>query len=588
MKAKSKNNENIKFLFKYLKEEKFSAFLCIFLSLFIVISLTLIPYFIGLTIDLFDIENYSYSLFIKYISLIGICLGVLVVFQLLFDNFLGVFIERITVKIREEVFEKLLKVPLKFIDSNQKGNLISRIINDVDNINTGLMSSFKQFVTGFFQIIAILSIMFYLNWVLALIVTLLTPLSFILSYFVASRTKKYYKKTNALLGEASANFLECLNNIETVKSFNYGEKCFEKFENINNDLYKAGQKSQFISSLTNPSSRLINNTIYAIVGTCAALFYCISYSNNMKFLGTTMSIGIIATFLQYAIQFAKPFDSITACLSEIQNAFSSINRIKDVLNSENDKDEGKENAPSLIEDISFNNISFGYENNKLIFNDLSINIKKGTKVAIVGPTGCGKTTLINLLLRFYDLNNGSINFNDKDINKISKKEIRNKFGMVLQDTWIFKGSVKDNIAYGKKDASIEEIKEAAKKANALDFINRLGKGFDTIIKDDGGLSAGQRQLISIARVMLMAPEIMILDEATSNIDTRSEKKITDAFNKLSEGKTAFMIAHRLSTIVNSDLILVLKDGKIIEKGTHEELLNKKGFYYSLYNAQFSD
>lgn len=589
MKAKSENKYiNIKFITKYLKMEKLSVFFCILLSIFIVTSITLIPYFIGEAIDLFALKDYEFNLLIKYVSLIGICLIILVISQLIFDILLGTFIERITVKIREEVFIKLLRVPLKYIDENPKGNLVSKIINDVDNINTGLMSSFRQFVTGFFQIIAILSIMLYLNWVLALIVLILTPFSFILSYNVAKRTKQSYKKSNKLLGDCSSNFLETLNNIETVKSFNYEKESYEKFVKINEELYKAGQKAQFVSSLTNPSSRLINNTIYAIVGTCAALFYCFSASTNFEFLGTTMTIGIIATFLQYAIQFAKPFDSITACLSEIQNAFSSIKRIKDVLDYSDDVDLGNKEVDQNINEISFNNVSFGYDSSRLIIDELNITIPKGIKVAIVGPTGCGKTTLINLLLRYYDVSSGSINFNETNINDIKKKDIRNKFGLVLQDTWIFNGTVKENIAYGKKDATMEEIKEAAIKANALDFIERLGKGFDTLIKDDSGLSAGQRQLISIARVMLMNPEIMILDEATSNIDTRSEKKISDAFDKLVKGKTAFMIAHRLSTIINSDLILVLKDGKIIEKGNHQELLSLKGFYYSLYNAQFND
>ena len=585
---------NTRFLFKYLKNEVLSIIVCIILAIITVFCVTFIPYFIGDSVDIIssylnisDTNLINWNLLYRNILIICLLITTLVIFQLIFDILLGFFVERITVKIRVDTFEKINKVSIKYIDEQSKGDLISRIINDVDNINTGLISGFRQFFSGIVQIIATISIMFYLNWILALVVIVLTPFSFLLSYVIAKKSAKYYKKCNEYIGEGSGIFLEYINNIETVKSFNYGPKSFEKYLKTNENLYIVGQKAQFVSSLVNPASRLINNSIYAFVGTLGALLCVFTSSNGGSFLNTTMSIGMITTFLQYSIQYAKPFDGITSCLSEIQNAFSSLTRIKKVFLTGNDIDEGIIEIDSKIEDISFNNLSFGYVEGQKVIKNFTLNVPYGKKIAIVGPTGCGKTTLINLLLRFYDPNSGTIKLNEINNLDIKKKDIRSHFGMVLQDTWIFNGTVFENIAYGKKDATLEEVKEACVKANCLDFIERLGKGFNTKIADDSGLSAGQKQLICIARVMLLMPDIMILDEATSNIDTRTEMKITEAFKKLTEGKTSFIIAHRLSTIVSSDLILVLKDGEIIEMGTHKDLINKKGFYYELYNAQFS-
>ena len=585
---------NTRFIFKYLKNEVLSIIVCIILAIITVFCVTFIPYFIGDSVDIIssylnisDTNLINWNLLYRNILIICLLITTLVIFQLIFDILLGFFVERITVKIRVDTFEKINKVSIKYIDEQSKGDLISRIINDVDNINTGLISGFRQFFSGIVQIIATISIMFYLNWILALVVIVLTPFSFLLSYVIAKKSAKYYKKCNEYIGEGSGIFLEYINNIETVKSFNYSPKSFEKYLKTNENLYIVGQKAQFVSSLVNPASRLINNSIYAFVGTLGALLCVFTSSNGGSFLNTTMSIGMITTFLQYSIQYAKPFDGITSCLSEIQNAFSSLTRIKKVFLTGNDIDEGIIEIDSKIEDISFNNLSFGYVEGQKVIKNFTLNVPYGKKIAIVGPTGCGKTTLINLLLRFYDPNSGTIKLNEINNLDIKKKDIRSHFGMVLQDTWIFNGTVFENIAYGKKDATLEEVKEACVKANCLDFIERLGKGFNTKIADDSGLSAGQKQLICIARVMLLMPDIMILDEATSNIDTRTEMKITEAFKKLTEGKTSFIIAHRLSTIVSSDLILVLKDGEIIEMGTHKDLINKKGFYYELYNAQFS-
>ena len=586
---------NFKFLFKYLNKEIVSIILCIILSIITVLCITFIPYFIGDSVDIIssflevnNVNTIDWNPLYQNILIICILISLLVIFQLLFDTLLGYFVERITVSVRVDTFNKINKVSIKYIDEQSKGDLISRIINDVDNLNTGLVSGIRQFFSGVVQIIVTISIMFYLNWILALTVIVLTPFSFLLSYIIAKKSAKYYKKCNEYIGEGSGILLEYINNIETIKSFNYGPKSFEKYEKTNSNLYKVGQKAQFVSSLVNPSSRLINNCIYAFVGTLGALLCVLTYENGGNFLNTTMSIGMVTTFLQYSIQYAKPFDGITSCLSEIQNSFSSLTRIKNVFLTPDDIDEGKEVIEGKISDISFENLNFGYVQNQKIIKNFNLDVPYGKKIAIVGPTGCGKTTLINLLLRFYDPNSGEIKLNGVSNLKYSKKSIRSHFGMVLQDTWIFNGTVFENIAYGKKDATLEEVKDACVRANCLDFIERLGKGFDTKIADDSGLSAGQKQLICIARVMLLMPDIMILDEATSNIDTRTEMKITEAFKKLTDGKTSFIIAHRLSTIVSSDLILVLKDGAIIEMGNHKELIEKKGFYYDLYNAQFSN
>lgn len=586
--------KEVKFIYKYLKKELPFLILAILLATCLAISLTLIPYYIGKaidSIDLFSLENsnFDWSNFYLNICLALAFLAVLVVFQYIFSSILGVSIERITKNLRNDIFKKLNNVSISYIDKNKKGDLISRTINDVDNINTALVSSFSQFYLGIFQILVTLVFMLTINWIMGLIVIVLTPFSFLLSYFVAKKSRKYYKKSNYLLGQETATTLELLNNIETAKSYNYGDIMFEKFKKQNDDLYKVGQKSQFISSLTNPTSRLINNFTYIFVGVVGIVLLIYTSKNGMAtVLGTTISVGIISTFLQYSNQFSKPFNEITSCFGEIQNGFASLIRIKALFDEPNDVDYGIKEISNNIETIRFENINFSYDNTRQIIKNFNLEVNGAKKIAIVGPTGCGKTTLINLLLRFYDPNEGKVEINNIDNLDIKKSKLRSKLGMVLQDTWIFNGTILENITYGKKDASKEEVIDACKRANCLDFIERLPNGFNTIINNDDSLSTGQKQLISIARVMLLNPDIMIFDEATSNIDTRTEMIISKALNELTKNKTSFVIAHRLNTIVNSDLILVMKDGEIIEKGTHKELIDNKGFYYSLFNAQFCD
>ena len=582
----------IKRLFSYIKKYPLFLIASLLCALIFVTSMCLTPLLFGKAIDeiTFALEN-SISLFetkfVFYLSFAGILIFLVLVFEFCFEFLNSLFVEKVTKEIKDDIFSKLNKVPISYIDSNYHGDLVSRVINDSDNINVALISGFRQFYQGVIQIIVTFVVMFVLNWILGLVVVVLTPFGFMITYLLAHKTNKYFKGQAKIVGEMGAISLEDINNVDLIKSFNYEENAYGAFKTQNDALYKVGQKAQFSGSLTNPITRLVNNSTYAIVGMVAAILCALSFKDNNIILGASCTVGTILTFIQFSNQFAKPFNEISSCVPEIQTGFSSLKRINNVLNESNDVNDGKEKINEVIKKIEFNHVDFGYSKEKLVIKDFNIEVKEGQKIAIVGPTGCGKTTIINLLLRFYDPSQGSISFDNLNTKDILKESLRSSFGMVLQDTWIFSGTVRENIIYGKKDASEEEIIEATKKANCYDFIMRLPNGFDTYIDDYSGLSVGQKQLISIARVMLVNPKIMILDEATSNIDTRTEMKISAAFNILMEGKTSFVIAHRLSTIIHSDLILVMKDGEIIEQGKHDELLAKHGFYYDLYNAQYS-
>ncbi len=583
-----------KYIFKY-KGRLFFGFL--FGTLFSACDI-LIPFIIGNIIDIFE-DTLSLSstqgieLGIQNIITHILYIAALVILLILFNYLFGIIIsltgERICKDIKNDLFEKINSMPIKSIDSKQRGDLVSRIINDVDYVNTAINGAFKQFYSGLITIIFTIVFTFILNWMLALIVLILTPISFLVSYYVAKGCFKSFKEQSAIQGNIGAKILEDLNNIELIKSTNYEKESIKKFESINANLFVVGKKAQFYSSLTNPSTRIINNIIYAILCIVGVVLCALAYykENNM-ILGATCTIGIITSFLQYANKFAKPFNEMSSCFGEIEQGLSSFKRINDILNEEDDIDIGTTKITTKVRNLTFDKVNFSYEQNKPLIQDFSFNINKGDHIALVGPTGCGKTTMINLIMRYYDPNNGSIELNGVDTQIIKKSSLRSKIGLVLQDTWIFKGTVFENIKYSKPNATKEEVIEASKNANAYSFISKLPNGFDTIISDDSGLSNGQKQLINIARVMLKNPEIMILDEATSNIDTRSERKIIKAFNELTRNKTSFIIAHRLSTIVNSDNIIVMKDGHIIEVGKHEELLAKKGFYYELFNAQFDN
>lgn len=583
--------KNLKFLFKYFKNSKLNLILSFLCALVFVPCTLLIPFLTGKVVDVFTliIENkITYqeyiNLEINYIIYISLCIILVVIFQYIFESYVNIFIERIIVNIRNDLYSKLNSLPIKVIDSHLHGDLISRCINDVDNVSTGLISGYKQLFQGIITVIFTIFFMFFQNWLLGLIVLVFTPFGIFISYLIIKYGNKYFKKQAKETGDLSSIVLESFNNIEVIKSFNFEDESFIKFEKCNKKLYKAGQKAQFVSSLVNPSTRLITNSIYGIVGLIGALL--VVYSGNLGYLGIDLTIGGIMSFLQYTNQFSKPLNEVSGCVSEIQTGMNSLKRIKEIIDLDEDIDNG-ETEVSQINKIELKNICFEYNDEKQIFKNLNLEIVKGKKVALVGPTGCGKTTIINLLLRFYDPNSGEILINNINNLDIKKSSLRNNLSMVLQDTWIFHGTVLDNIKFSKPDASLEEVKEACKKANCYDFIKRLPKGFDTIIDDESGLSNGEKQLLCIARMMLKDSDILILDEATSNVDTRTELKISQAMDNLMKGRTSIVIAHRLSTIKSSDLIYVLKDGAIIEKGKHEELLLKEGFYSKLYYSQFN-
>ena len=485
--------------------------------------------------------------------------------------------------LRSDVFGKLERVPLKYIDGHTKGELTSRVINDIEIISDGLLQGFTQFFSGIITIIGTLIFMMTINVKIAVVVVILTPLSFVAASKITKATHDHYMKQSGLRGDMVGLAEEMAGNQKIVKSFVYGERAEERFEQINAEYGKVGAKATFFSSMTNPTTRFVNGLIYAAVGLLGALG-AMGYSS---FVGV-MSVGKLSSFLAYSNQYTKPFNEISGVVAELQNAVASAQRVFDVLDEEEVSDDsGKNKLTDCTGDLKFSDVCFSYDPKVRLIQNFTLDVKSGQRVAIVGPTGCGKSTIINLLLRFYDIDSGSIEVSGHDINNITRDSLRNSFGMVLQETWVFTGTVAENIAYGVPDASREQIIEAAKSVYAHGFIKRLPNGYDTVISENSGLSQGQKQLICIARIMLMDPPVLILDEATSSIDLRTEQRIQKAFAKLMEGRTSFVIAHRLSTIKNADTILVMRQGNIIEQGNHTELMDKGGFYAELYNSQFA-
>ena len=482
--------------------------------------------------------------------------------------------------VRDEAFRKLEILPLKYIDSHAHGDIVSRIIADVDQFSDGLLMGFTQLFTGVITIIGTLLFMISINVTTTLIVVVLTPLSFFIANFIAKRTFKMSKLQSETRGEQTALIDEMIGNEKVVKAFGREEKVIEQFDEVNNRLEKASVKEIFFSSLTNPCTRFVNSLVYAGVGIVGAFLA----------IKGRISVGQLSSFLSYANQYTKPFNEISGVVTELQNAIACAGRIFEFIEEEPQIPDA-EDAIVLKQpkgEIDIQDVAFSYTEDQKLITDLNLHVKPGQRVAIVGPTGCGKTTVINLLMRFYDVNKGSIQVDGVDIRKLTRDSLRKGYGMVLQETWLKSGTIKDNIIMGKPDATMEEVIAAAKASHAHSFIKRLPNGYDTVISEDGGsLSQGQKQLLCITRVMLCLPPILILDEATSSIDTRTEIKIQKAFATLMEGRTSFIVAHRLSTIREADIILVMKDGNIIEQGNHETLLAKGGFYANLYQSQFS-
>ena len=481
--------------------------------------------------------------------------------------------------LRNKVSEKLQKLPLSYLDTHPSGDLVSRMVGDVDTFADGLLMGFTQLFTGVITIVGTLVIMLGLNpWITAIVV-LLTPMSFFVTGFIAKRTHKHFQQQAKERGVQTALINELIEGQRVVKAYGHEEKSLREFEVVNDRLSKAALNATFFSSLTNPSTRLVNNIVYAAVALVGALF-----------VGPgSITIGKLSIFLSYASQYAKPFNEISGVVTELQNSVTCAQRIFDLLDEQEEIPDSSETVdPAQMGKVELDNVDFSYVPSKKLIQDLNLQVQPGQRVAIVGPTGCGKTTLINLLMRFYDVDDGAIRTAGKDIRNLSRKSLRGCYGMVLQDTWLKAGTVRENIAYGAPDATEEEIVAAAKAAHAHSFIRRLPDGYDTVIAENGeNLSAGQRQLLCIARAMLKLPPMLILDEATSSIDTRTELKIQDAFSKMMQGRTSFIVAHRLSTIRSADVILVMKDGSVIEQGSHRELMKQNGFYANLYNSQFA-
>ena len=567
-------------LLTYLKTIKSSLLIGTIFALLFVASQISQPFLLGRALDASKNNNHDSFLIYTFIALGLAILGTLSAY--FFEVIISNGSQRVVKRLRDDIYHKINSISIKDFDKKYRGDLVLLEIRDMENFTAGLYAVFKTLIQGIFTIIITIIMMVMVNWILAVGVIILSPLSALMAYFVASFSSKHYKKQSRLQAHVSSISLENINNMEVVQALNYEEKSLKEFNEKNEELRKEGVVAQFSASWVNPSTRLINNIIYVIIGVVGIIM--LAYDADLAVLFAVMTIGRLSSFLSYTNQYSKPFNEISNVVHEYESAKASFNRINDFLNLNNDIDDGQK-AVDNINSIEFKNMSFSYVENQKLIESFNFKIKKGQKVAIVGPTGAGKTTLINLLMRFYDPNSGDILINDESYLSISKESLRKNIGMVLQDTWIFTGTIMDNIRYLKQDASEEEAIEAAKKAHADLFIETLPHGYQTIVSNKQGLSEGQRQMIAIARVMLLNPNMVILDEATSNIDTRSEKLINDAFDLMMKEKTSIVIAHRLSTIEGADTIIVMKDGSIIETGNHKELMNKKGFYFSLYTSQ---
>ena len=568
-------------LFSYLKPMRKSLVIALFFSLLFVIAQISQPFLLGKALD--ASKEWDRDAF-KTFVIIAFVLAILgTVFAYLFEVIIMNVAQKVIKKARDDVYEKINAISIKDFDKKTHGDLVQLEIRDMENFSAGLFAVFKTLIQGVFTIIITIIMMIMVNWILALGVIILSPLSMIMARFVSRFSHKHYKKQSELQANLSSISLETLNNIDIVQSLNNEEQSMEAFDCTNEILKKEGRVAQFSASWVNPSTRLVNNIIYVIIGVAGIIM--LSHDSDLAAIFAVMSIGRLSSFLSYTNQYSKPFNEVSNVAAEYENAKASLRRINDFLNLENDINNGKEEV-SDFESIEFKDMAFAYQENQKLIEHFNLKIKKGQKVAIVGPTGAGKTTLINLIMRFYDPISGEVCINEKPYLQVNKQSLRNNMGMVLQDTWIFTGTIMDNIRYYKKDASEEEVKEAARKAHADIFISTLPDGYLTQVNNKSGLSEGQRQMVAIARVMLLNPQLVILDEATSNIDTRGEKLISDAFDNIMKEKTSIVIAHRLSTIKGADIIIVMKDGAIVETGNHKELMNKQGFYYSMYASQY--
>lgn len=577
-----KNKSTLSNVLLLLKKHKLSMAATILLAA-VTVALTLyVPVLVGQAIDCIVTKG---DVDFEKIAVITLKIGISVTITAAAQWIMSIINNKITYDVihdmRRDAFDKIQKLPLKFMDTHPSGDTVSRVIADVDTFADGLLMGFTQLFTGVLTILGTVALMFSINWKIALIVVLATPASLFVAKYIAGHTYDMFKKQSETRGEQTAYIDETVGNQKVIAAFCHGDEAMKRFDEINDRLERYSLRATFFSSMVNPSTRFINAVIYAAVALVGAL----SVISDPLF-----TVGALSSLLSFASQYSKPFNEISGVVTELQNAFACADRVFELINEQpQSSDEGLPELGSVSGNVDFKNVSFSYDPEVPLIKDLDLDIRSGQHIAIVGPTGCGKTTLINLLMRFYDVTNGSICVDGTDTRTVTRHSLRRNIGMVLQETWLKSGTIRDNITMGRTDATDEEIIAAAKATHAHSFIRRLPDGYDTVIGEDGGnLSEGQRQLLCITRIMLSPPPMLILDEATSSIDVRTEQHIQNSFKKLMQGRTSFVVAHRLSTIRESDMILVMKDGNIIEQGDHRTLLAKKGFYYDLYNSQFAE
>ncbi len=570
----------VKRLLRYTRPHRMYLIFAMLCAVLAVTLTLLVPVLTGEGIDMIlGPGQVDFSGILRIIYLMAAAIAATALFQWLMSYCTNVITYRTVKDLRIQLFNKLATVPLRYIDRNAHGDIISRVVNDIDQVSDGLLQGFTQLFTGVVTIVGTLLFMLWVNPLITLVVVVLTPLSLFVAAFIARNSYKHFRAQVRTQGAISGYVEEMIGNQKLVKSFDYEARAQQKFEEINQELYVHGQKAQFFSSLSNPCTRFVNAVVYAAVGVIGAV---------SAIMGR-ISVGQISMFLSYANQYTKPFNEITNIITQLQTAFASAQRVFAVIDAPSERPDAPEAKvlESCAGSVALEHVYFSYDADRRLIEDFNLVVRPGNRIAIVGPTGCGKTTLINLLMRFYDVNSGAIRVDGHDIQNVTRASLRSQYGMVLQESWLFSGTVRDNIAYGRTDATEEEIIAAAKAAHAHSFIRRLPKGYDTVIAEDGGnLSQGQRQLLCIARVMLVDPPMLILDEATSNIDTRTEIRVQKAFSHMMQGRTSFVVAHRLSTIREADVILVMRDGHIVEQGDHQTLLARGGFYAQLYNSQF--
>ena len=577
------NKQILNRVFSYVGRYKIHLAFSLLLAAVSVAGTLYVPVLLGNVIDfIVDKGKVDFDGMVPILVEVCVIVGVVALSQWIMNVLNNKITFGVVKDMRDKAFSKIEKLPVSYIDSHPSGEVVSRVIADVDQFADGLLMGFTQFFTGIITIIGILIFMLSINFWITVVVVIVTPLSFVIASFVAKKTHKMFTLQSETRGEQTAFIDEMIGNAKTVDAYSHYDENLKTFDEINARLKEYSLKAVFFSSITNPATRFVNSIVYAAVALFGAFL-------AVKTEQQAITVGVLAAFLSYASQYTKPFNEISGVVTELQNAFACAGRLFELL-EEKEVPQDKENAVELKTvdgKLELKNVCFSYVENKKLIDNFNLSVKPGQRVAIVGPTGCGKTTLINLLMRFYDVNSGNIIIDDNDYDNVTRKSLRQNFGMVLQDTWLKSGTIRDNIKMGAPNATDDEVIEAAKKAHSHSFIKRLPEGYDTLIGEDGGsLSQGQKQLLCITRLMLCKPPMLILDEATSSIDTRTEIRIQKAFATLMQGRTTFIVAHRLATIKEADVILVMNNGSIVEQGTHKELLALNGFYTNLYNSQF--